>query len=357
MIELIKKTKMKKLIFKHNNTFYILVTSILISSCVPLNRFQDIKKEKDTCKTEKDSINKALVKEQTLTTELSAEIDILKNVVKDLEKDTLTLGNQKRDLEDINFRLNQMNDNLLKNQTNMIQENSREAQKMLSELQSARVDLQKREDNLESLKLSLEKERKNLEKIKAIIDKKDLELKEKEKLLISKNEQLKDLQEIIRLKDSATMAIKNKISTALQEFEGNGLSVNFKNGMIYVSLDESLLFKTGQSDVNPRGIDAISKLAKVLEVNEELDIIVEGHTDNTGAEKFNWELSTKRALAIAYIIMDNAKISKDRIVASGRGQFSPIDTANTIEARSKNRRSEIILKPKLYELYELIESK
>lgn len=342
----------------HNSHFKI-ITSIValayLTSCVPLNRFKDLQNENSQCVSQRDSLDNALTDAQTTNTELQGELDKTLKIVDSLKRDTTNLGNKLRELGDERNRLDELNNNLMQKQSNLIKENAREAKRILAELQDTRIDLQRREDKLDSLKRSLEAERLNIERMKGVIGLKDMQISEKEQQLSYKDEQLRDLKEIIRKKDSATMAIKNKISAALAEFEGNGLKVEFKNGKIFVSLDESLLFRVGRSEVNPRGIQALIKLAKVLEANEDLDIMVEGHTDVTGEEKLNWELSAQRALSITYILIDSASIAKDRVGACGRGQFVPIDTAYTPEAWSKNRRSEIILTPKLNELYELIE--
>ncbi|MFQ3579432.1 MAG: OmpA family protein [Bacteroidales bacterium] len=166
---------------------------------------------------------------------------------------------------------------------------------------------------------------------------------------------LVEMERKLANKDSAMRALRSKLSAALRGFEGNGLTMEQRGGKIYVLLDESLLFEVGKSVVSEKGTDALKKLASVLEANPDIDITVEGHTDSTGNAKLNWKLSTERALSISYIILDNSKVAPKRITASGRGQYVPIDTRKTPEALRKNRRSEIILTPKLEELFNLIE--
>ena len=153
-------------------------------------------------------------------------------------------------------------------------------------------------------------------------------------------------------------ALKSKVSEALSGFEGKGLTVTQKEGKVYVSLDEKLLFKSGKWDVDPKGQDALKKLAAVLENNQDVNITIEGHTDDlaysgNGNIQDNWDLSTKRATSIVKIILSNSKIDPVRLIASGRSCYLPVDDAKTAEARAKNRRTEIILTPKLDVLYEL----
>jgi len=170
-----------------------------------------------------------------------------------------------------------------------------------------------------------------------------------------KNEKVKFLQSSLKTKDSIANILKEKISSALTGFEGNGLTVQQRDGKIYVSLDEKLMFEIGKYKVSAKGTEAIKKLSEVLEKNPEINILIEGHTDNTGTVKVNWKLSTERALAITTILLENDSIDARRVTSAGRGQYSPIDSNKTPEGRARNRRCEIILTPKLAELMKLIE--
>jgi chemotaxis protein MotB len=154
-------------------------------------------------------------------------------------------------------------------------------------------------------------------------------------------------------------ALKNKMAEALKGFSSNDLSVIQKNGKVYVSLSENLLFPSGSAVVNKKGVDALSKLAAVLNLNNDVAINIEGHTDSIpikGRYKDNWDLSTARANAIVRILVDNYKVDPLRVMASGHSRYDPVDTNSTPEGRSKNRRTEIILSPKLDEMYKLLES-
>jgi chemotaxis protein MotB len=170
-----------------------------------------------------------------------------------------------------------------------------------------------------------------------------------------KNEKVKSLQSSLKSKDSIANILKGKISMALTGFEGNGLTVEQRDGKIYVSLDEKLMFEIGKYKVSSKGTEAIKKLSDVLEKNSDINILIEGHTDNTGTAKVNWKLSTERALAITTILLENDSIDARRVTSAGRGQYSPIDSNKTPEGRARNRRCEIILTPKLGELMKLIE--
>jgi chemotaxis protein MotB len=156
-------------------------------------------------------------------------------------------------------------------------------------------------------------------------------------------------------------ALKQKVSAALMGFEGQGLTVTKKNGKIYVSLEEQLLFGSGSTTVDAKGVSALKKLAAVLEQNPDINITVEGHTDDVpvvpGSQLVdNWDLSVRRATSIIRILTENSSINPKRLTASGRGEYMPVNTAKSAEARQKNRRTEIILTPNLDDLFEILEN-
>jgi chemotaxis protein MotB len=152
--------------------------------------------------------------------------------------------------------------------------------------------------------------------------------------------------------------LKNKMLEALKGFNSNDLSVIQKNGKVYVSLSENLLFPSGSAVVNPKGVDALSKLAAVLNLNADVAVNIEGHTDSIpirGRYQDNWDLSTARADAIVRILVNTYRVDPKRVIASGHSYYDPVETNSTPEGRSRNRRTEIILSPKLDEMYKLLE--
>ena len=157
------------------------------------------------------------------------------------------------------------------------------------------------------------------------------------------------------------MVLKEKVAKALKVYEGSGLTVTHKNGKVYVSMEEKLLFQSGKWEVDAKGQKAIKDLASVLEKNTDVNIMIEGNTDDVpykgnGNVEDNWDLSTKRATAVLKILLSNSKIDPKRVSAVGRGEYQPMDNAKTSEARTKNRRTEIILTPKLDELFKILET-
>lgn len=170
---------------------------------------------------------------------------------------------------------------------------------------------------------------------------------------------LKEVEAILRKRDEATNALKEKLQKALLGFQQSGLTVDIRNGKVYVSLTDKLLFPSGSIIIDEKGKMALKQLAVVLNKEPDINIAVEGHTDdkkvlNLGQIKDNWDLSVLRATSVTRYLTETEKVDPIRLTATGKGQFQPIDTAPTPEARTKNRRIEIVLSPKLDELYNLI---
>lgn len=185
------------------------------------------------------------------------------------------------------------------------------------------------------------------------------ELKQRERELATREARLRELQSIINRQDSMVNALRNTLTNALVGFPKDELSVEIRNGKVYVSLSDKLLFPSGSTAVEPKGRDALVKLSDVLAKNTDIDVLVEGHTDNVPVKpgssfKDNWDLSVLRATSIVRILTTNG-VDERRILPSGRGEFYPVAENSTAEGKSRNRRTEIILSPKLDELFKLIE--
>lgn len=170
---------------------------------------------------------------------------------------------------------------------------------------------------------------------------------------------LEQLQSLIDQQRRNTEQLRAKINDALVGFNSNELTVSTKNGKVYVSLQENLLFPSGSAVVNPKGKQALSKLADVLNANNNINVNIEGHTDSIpirGKYEDNWALSVARSTAIVRILTNIYKVDPTRVTASGRSRYQPVESNATAEGRARNRRTEIILEPKLDELMQLIQS-
>jgi len=229
-------------------------------------------------------------------------------------------------------------------------------------------NLEKRYDNLTNDKLSqseqfsasLKEKSDELKKKSDELKQKSDELITKEKLLAERGKALNELTKVIAHQDSITNRLNKILHDALLGFKSDELSVYIKNGKVYVSLSDKLLFKSGSAAVETKGIEALKVLAEVLNKNNDIDILVEGHTDNIPIKTVlyhdNWDLSAARAISIVRILTDEYKIAPTRLTASGKGEYFPRVTNSTPEGRAGNRRTEIILSPKLDELMKLLKT-
>lgn len=276
---------------KKQHILLVLCALLFSSSCVVLS-----KKKYEALLSQKDSLNVGWDK-------ANVKIQSLEEVIASLQSDTAALHSK---IADLNEQLAGLNSNY----TTLSSKSSSEINK-LSE------DLKKREARL------------------------------------------KEVEEILRKRDEATNALKDKLQKALLGFQESGLTVEIKNGKVYVSLTDKLLFNTGSIVIDDKGKLALQELAKVLNTQLDINIAVEGHTDNQkvgnlGQIKDNWDLSVLRATSVVRYLTELQAIDPERLTATGKGQFQPIELGNSAESRSKNRRIEIVLSPKLDELYNLI---
>jgi len=327
---------------------YVAIAAIMFVSCVPQRKLEESQNREKACQDElaalktSSQVNEAKVKDMT---------EQLANNKKDLDgirRDTGVMGNNYRILTAKYEKLNQLNDQLMDKYSKQISNNEKDNAKLSGDLQSTQAALLKKQDELNALSVQLNKQKESLDALSA-----QLQLREK---------RVNELEAVLKQKDDAAAALKKKLSDALYNFEGKGLTITQKNGKIYVSMDESLLFASGKTAVEPKGVEALKNLAKVLDQNPDINIMVEGHTDDVpmhgnGDIKDNWDLSVMRATSVTKIILQSSpNIDQKRISAAGRGEFFPLDGAKTPEARKKNRRTEIILTPKLDELLKVLGS-
>jgi chemotaxis protein MotB len=324
--------------------YFILILTTLhwFTSCVPARKYEELKEQRENCEVQNVKLRIDNQNLATRITELEGELMKTSNDLEKLRKDTAEQGTAYRRLNNTYHDLTESYDKLLANNEKLLAGNSSENKKLIEQLNATRTDLSKKEEELQQRQA-------NLDQLK-------LDLKERE-------ERLAELNGILAKKDSATKSLKDAVTKALLGFKDNGLSVEMKNGKVYVSMEEQLLFASGSTSVEKRGEDALKKLGEVLEKNKDINVLVEGHTDDVpisgtlpSGAKDNWELSVLRATSVTKIILKNSTITSSRITAAGRGPYFPLDSAKSAEARKKNRRTEIILTPKLDELLKVLET-
>jgi chemotaxis protein MotB len=314
-------------------------------ACVPQRMMEETQAKADACDKELTALKKSCAENETKLAELKEQWAKDSKALNGLQKDTSVIGSSYRTLTGKYDKLNALNEQLMNRLDKLIAGGEKDNAKLSSDLQMTQEQLLKKQDELAGLEIRLKKQQSELEALAA-------ELKKREA-------RVAELEDILKKKDQAANDLKKKLSDALYNFENKGLTITQKNGKVYVSMDESLLFASGKTAVEPKGVEALKNLAKVLEQNPDINVMVEGHTDDVpmkgaGEIKDNWDLSVMRATSVTKIILGGTTIDPKRITSAGRGEFFPLDSAKTPEARKKNRRTEIILTPKLDELLKVL---
>ncbi|MBI2721914.1 MAG: OmpA family protein [Bacteroidetes bacterium] len=323
----------------------VVAISAIAFSCVPARLLDETKAKLSACETERESLKKSVQENEAKVAELKEQM--LKNEKENvgLKRDTSIIGSNYRNLTAKYDKLNSLNEQLMNRLDKLLAGSNSDNSKLSGDLQLTKEQLLKKEDELKALEAKLNKQKQDLDEL-------SLQLKQREA-------RVNELEDILKKKDAAATDLKKKLSDALLGFENKGLTITQKNGKVYVSMDESLLFASGKTNVEARGVEALKSVAKVLETNTDINVMVEGHTDDVpmkgaGEIKDNWDLSVMRATSVTKIMLNSAKIDAKRITSAGRGEFFPLDAAKTPEARKKNRRTEIILTPKLDELLKVL---
>lgn len=267
-------------------------------------------------------------------------------------------------LESDYYGLKNQNDNLkvsLDEKTTDLNQMTAEKERLekeLEELKNENAELNKKQEEY----LDLQKKVKNSsqKEIAELLSK----IRKNEEELALRNKKLTELQTALNKNEESVNELRKKMSGALLGFEGKGLRVHQQNGKVYVSMDEKLLFQSGSYEIETPGKKALTEIAKVLEANPDINILIEGHTDNVryvgsgtgGTLVDNWDLSVKRATTVLRALLKDGNIDPSRVTAAGRGEFAPLDTNDTKEGRQRNRRTEIILTPKLDELFKILQT-
>ncbi len=307
------------------NLVILMLPFVFFTSCVSSKKFKQLDALKNDMKMENQALLQKLDEQVKENAGLEATNKNLRDEVYALKQDTTDCYNDVRSLSqkynDLNKMYEELGSQSKKELTALIQQN----QTLLKQLD--------------------EKQR--------LLTDKEAELKKRE-------QRLQELEGMLAAKDAAINNLKKSIEAALLNFNKDDLTVEIRNGKIYVSVAEQLLFKSGSTVVDPKGKDALTKLAGALKNQPDIDIMVEGHTDsipmNSGAIKDNWDLSVLRATSITRILI-SAGISPTAVIPAGHGEYMPVASNKDKDGRAKNRRTEIVLSPKLDEVFKILEGK
>jgi chemotaxis protein MotB len=312
----------------------ILVLSLIISvssSCVSSKIYKELDGKYTSLKNDYDSLstqNEAVINERN---SLQNQLDQLQKKYDSLITDRNALQQELTALHKKYDALNESYSALEQNSSKEIADNIQKNRELLAQLEAKELALAAENDRLLKLEADMQE----------------------------RSQRIAELELLITSKDQAMRDLKNAISSDLTAFEGKGLTVEQRNGKVYVSMENKLLFKSGSWAIGSKGRIAIEQLGSVLADNPEIAVLIEGHTDNDpfssgGQIANNWDLSTKRATAIVQILSENASINPESLTAAGRGEYAPIASNDDTEGKAKNRRIEVILTPKLDEISKLL---
>lgn len=311
-----------------NKAALVSIVLIFLSSCVAKKDFDAVVSEKNNLENDKTRLQEQLAVVTEKAKRLEVQVEDLRGKNTTLKSDFDLVSKELKDVQNEHNRIKQLYENLLTNSGQL------------------NTDLAQQQQRLLAIQDDLEIERKKNEELALDLSKREAKVAE--------------LERLISEKDKAVQQLKKRVTDALLNFQASDLSVEVKNGKVYVSLAEKLLFNSGSTKVDSKGEGALKQLANALSGNTDINILVEGHTDNvplSGTGKFadNWDLSVVRATSIVRILVNNG-ISSEVITAAGRGEFSPVAENTSNENKALNRRTEIILTPKLNELFQLLET-
>lgn len=308
-----------------------MLLALTLASCVSKKVYNEL-----------ESKYSALKKENR---KLADEIDALKQEKAALETQSLSLGEE---IDRLTAERNKLRNDLASNEKN------------LQTLQASYKALEKNSD--EALQANMNKNRELLAQLDAKERALAAEQARLDKLrseLEYSSKRLDELERMIAAKDASMKKLRETLSKALNSFEGKGLTVQQKDGKVYVSMENKLLFNSGSWAVGAEGRRAVVEVGKVLAANPDISVLIEGHTDDdayqgSGPIADNWDLSTKRATAIVAILSENKGINRQNLTAAGRSEYAPVASNNNAENKAKNRRIEIILTPKLDEISKML---
>jgi len=307
---------------------------LALTACVPAKKYNELLAKQQECSDELDSLRAGHLNDQHRIKDLNSQVDLLSKSVDQLKADTSTLGQSLRE-ERLRLATLEGDLNTIQDQFHRLQQTGqRESAALNADLEAKRIELQLRQDRLDEL---------------------EAQLRKKEHELAEREARVMELEGVIAQKDAILRDLKARLTEALLGFKDKGLEVYEKNGKIYVSLAAKLLFASGSTEVGDAGKQAVIELAKVLETTQDLEIVVEGHTDtdkirSTSIPRNNWELSALRSTAVVQIMLGNSAMDPTKVSAAGRSEFLPVD----VNDKAKNRRIEVVITPDLSPLYEVM---
>ncbi len=306
--------------------------ALATTSCVSFRKYEDMEAWKDRVQMQYDQAEQGFRQCQAETTQIREEIVAKDQQIQTLNQDLARTNQQYQELDRTNTDLMTRYDRILAQNQQMLAAASGEKAELTAQLALKEQELDRRETELRNVQTQLESQ---------------------QATLVSREARVAELETAMAENEARLSAIRERVDQALRGFSEADLTVREQNGKVYVSLSQNLLFASGSRTINRQGRQAIAQLATVLNSNTDINITVEGHTDSDGDPAFNWDLSVGRAISVVSELTNNG-VDPRRVIASGRGEYFPVADNASSAGKALNRRTEIILTPRLEELFELL---
>lgn len=301
---------------------------LLLAGCVPMSQFTEVRDDRDALDQSASELTEQVQSLRLAVGEKDGQLREDARRIADLESDTSDAGRRLRQCQLRNGELEELNALLTADLENNRSSSGAKQSALLAELQRIRASLQLQQDSLHALEQDLK----------------------------AREAKVTELSQMLDAQKAAGAALKERLSDALFGFRNKGLEVEERDGKVYVLLSSNLLFASGSTAIDPEGKQALSDLARAIEDEDDLEVVVEGHTDDVAfssaaSPRNNWELSVLRATAVVEVLSSSSNLKPEVLTAAGRSQYHPRDPAD----RSRNRRIEIVLSPQLGSLYDLLD--
>jgi len=310
----------------------IFLTLAFLSSCVSARKYDELSSERSGLQLKYNEAQKQLEAANRDKERLEARIEALQQTNNELTAELQSWKDRFNQLDQANASLQQRYDRIIALNEQLLETSSSEKKELTEQLAQREDELYQKEQELRLKEQNINNLQENLQR---------------------REQRVEELEAAIAEKEAVLSSIREKVNQALLGFSDTDLSVTEKEGKIYVSLSQNLLFPSGSKTINREGKNALAKLAEVLTQNPDIQITVEGHTDTDGSADYNWDLSVQRATSVIKELTDNG-VDPKRIIAAGRGEYFPVAPNTTATGKAQNRRTEIILTPNLDALYEII---
>lgn len=329
--------------------FLALFACILVVSCVPTKKYAALEKESLTNKRQRDSLKNVVEKDRFLQYDIKRLQAKIEKDQKNYEELEARFGALSQNNQELLF----LYDQLLAQNNELLATSSDEKLTLTEQLAAKQTQLDKKERELSRIEDNLRQQEQSIQIIREELQAKENQLNNVDGQFSQYEQQLQELQAALQQKDAKLLLLRQSVNKALLGFTDSDLTVSEKDGKIYVSLSQDLLFASGSDNIDWKGKKAIIQVAQVLGENPDILVNVEGHTDADGSAASNWDLSVRRATAVVKILTGQG-VNAERVTASGRAFYDPIAPNNSTANKAKNRRTEIILTPNLDQLYKVI---